>query len=191
MKKRILGCSGIEVSEIGMGCMGLTHASGEPLPDDEGVRVIRKAYDIGYSFFDTAQCYIGMRSDGTIPHNEDLLGEAFAGMRDEVVIATKFGVEHTPDKTLLLDSSPETIRTSIDESLKRLRTDHIDLYYQHRIDPNIEPETVAEVMGEVDLRRQDTGMGNLLGERRVPATSPCSVPRVGSSEPIFHDGPLA
>lgn len=178
MKKRILGCSGIEVSEIGMGCMGLTHASGEPLPDDEGVRVIRKAYDIGYSFFDTAQCYIGMRSDGTISHNEDLLGEAFAGMRDEVVIATKFGVEHTPDKMLLLDSSPETIRTSIDESLKRLRTDHIDLYYQHRIDPNIEPETVAEVMGELicegKIRAWGISEANEEYLRRAHAVCPVS-----------------
>ena len=149
MEKRVLGISGIEVSEIGMGCMGLTHASGVPVPDDEGAKTIRAAYDAGYTFFDTAECYVGTRPDGTLSHNEDLVGKAFEGMRDEVVIATKFGVTHAPDKTLILDSAPDTIRASVEGSLKRLRTDYIDLYYQHRIDPKVEPEDVAETMAEL------------------------------------------
>lgn len=104
---------------------------------------------MGYTFFDTAQCYTGERADGTIAHNEDVVGKALAPVRDEVVIASKFGVQHGPNKTLLVDSSPATIRAALEESLHRLRTDHIDLYYQHRIDPKVEPETVAGVMAEL------------------------------------------
>lgn len=132
-----------------MGCMGITHASGEPLPDDEAVRVIRQAREMGYSFFDTAECYVGERADGSIAHNEDVVGCALADVRDSVVIASKFGVTHAPDKTIVTDSSPATIRASVEGSLRRLRTDHIDLYYQHRIDPKVEPETVAAVMAEL------------------------------------------
>ena len=149
MEKRVLGKSGIEVSPLGMGCMGITHASGDPMPDDEAVRVIRQAHEMGYTFFDTAECYVGTRADGTEAHNEDVVGEALEPVRDEVVIATKFGVTHAPDKTILVDSHPEVIRASVEGSLRRLRTDHIDLYYQHRIDPKVEPEVVAGVMADL------------------------------------------
>lgn len=149
MKTRVLGSSGIEVSSIGMGCMGITHASGDPMDDGDAVRVIREAHEIGYTFFDTAECYVGRRADGTIAHNEDVVGEALEPIRDQVVIATKFGVTHGADKVIHTDSSPKTIRASIDGSLKRLRTDHVDLYYQHRIDPKVEPEEVASVMQEL------------------------------------------
>lgn len=149
MEKRVLGKSGIEVSPLGMGCMGITHASGDPMPDDEAIRTIRVAHEMGYTFFDTAECYVGRRADGTEAHNEDVVGEALAPVRDEVVIATKFGVTHAPDKTILVDSRPETIRASVEGSLRRLRTDHIDLYYQHRIDPKVEPEVVAGVMADL------------------------------------------
>lgn len=97
-----------------MGCMGITHASGEPLPDDEAVRVIRQAREMGYSFFDTAECYVGERADGSIAHNEDVVGCALADVRDSVVIASKFGVTHAPDKTIVTDSSPATIRASVE-----------------------------------------------------------------------------
>lgn len=149
MELRKLGSSGLEVSPIGMGCMGLTHTSGDPLPDKEAARVIRRAFDAGYTFFDTAECYVGVRPDGTVACNEGVVGEALAPVRDESVIATKFGVTHALDKTLLVDSSPETIRASVEGSLRRLKTDYIDLYYQHRIDPKVEPETVAEVMSDL------------------------------------------
>lgn len=149
MDKRVLGKSGIEVSLIGMGCMGITHASGDPMPDDEAISVIRQAHEMGYTFFDTAECYVGTRADGTDAHNEDVVGAALAPVRDEVVIATKFGVTHAPDKTIVTDSRPETIRASVEGSLRRLRTDYIDLYYQHRIDPKVEPEAVAEVMADL------------------------------------------
>lgn len=149
MDKRVLGKSGIEVSPLGMGCMGITHASGDPMPDDEAVSVVRQAHEMGYTFFDTAECYVGTCADGTEAHNEDVVGKALAPVRDEVVIATKFGVTHAPDKTILVDSRPEVIRISVEKSLRRLRTDHIDLYYQHRIDPKVEPEVVAGTMADL------------------------------------------
>ena len=149
MEQRVLGSSGIAVSPMGMGCMGLTHASGAPLPDADAARVIRAAHEMGYTFFDTAECYVGERPDGTTARNEDAVGAASAPVRDEVVIATKFGVEHASDASLILDSRPETIRASVEGSLRRLRTDRIDLYYQHRIDPQVEPEAVAEVMADL------------------------------------------
>lgn len=149
MKKRVLGKSGIEVSPLGMGCMGITHASGDPMPDGEAVKAIRAAHEMGYTFFDTAECYVGHRADGSKAHNEDVVGKALAPVRDEVVIATKFGVTHAPDKAILVDSRPKTIRASVEGSLRRLRTDRIDLYYQHRIDPKVEPEAVAGVMADL------------------------------------------
>lgn len=149
MDARILGSSGIEVSPVGMGCMGITHAYGDPMPDDDAVKVIRDAHSIGYTFFDTAECYVGRRADGTLAHNEDVVGKALSPVRDEVVIATKFGISTNPDRSLVTDSRPETIRASIDGSLRRLKTDHVDLYYQHRIDPAVQPEQVAQVMQEL------------------------------------------
>lgn len=149
MDKRILGQSGIEVSPLGMGCMGLTHASGDPLPDDGAIAAIRAAYETGYTLFDTAECYVGDRPDGSVAFNEDVVGKALAPVRDQVVIATKFGVQHAADKTLIVDSSPKTIRHAVEGSLKRLGIDCIDLYYQHRIDPKVEPEAVAGVMADL------------------------------------------
>lgn len=149
MDKRIMGQSGIEVSPLGMGCMGLTHASGDPLPDDEAIATIRAAYEAGYTFFDTAECYVGDRPDGSVAFNEEVVGKALAPVRDQVVIATKFGVQHAADKTLIVDSSPKTIRRAVEGSLKRLGIDCIDLYYQHRIDPKVEPEAVAGVMADL------------------------------------------
>ena len=91
-------------------------------------------------FFDTAECYTGENIDGSTSNNEEIVGEALKDIRDKVVIATKFGVAHNSDRSLTLDSSPETIRKSVDGSLKRLGIETIDLYYQHRIDPKVEPE---------------------------------------------------
>lgn len=129
--------------------MGLTHASGDPLTIADAARVIREAHEMGYTFFDTAECYVGTYPDGTTAYNEEAVGEALRPVRGEVTIATKFGVQHNPDRTLKLDSSRETILSSVEGSLRRLKTDHIDLYYQHRIDPKVEPEQVAEVMSEL------------------------------------------
>lgn len=179
MEHRILGKSSIEVSPIGMGCMGLTHASGEPLPDKDAERVIREAYEMGYTFFDTAECYVGTRSDGTTTHNEDVVGSALEPVRDKVVIASKFGVTHLPDKTIATDSSPATIRKSIEGSLRRLRTDYIDVYFQHRIDPKVEPEEVADVMSDLikEGKIRSWGISETTEEylRRANAICPVAV----------------
>lgn len=146
MQKRQLGSSALFVQPVGMGCMGLSHASGIPVEKAAAVKTLRAAYEMGYDLFDTAEAYTGVFPDGRISYNEELLGDALRGVRDRVVIATKMGVRHNADRTLRLDSRPETIRRSLEGSLKRLGTDYIDLYYQHRIDPKVEPETVAETM---------------------------------------------
>lgn len=148
MKQRLLGNSDMQVSAIGLGCMGITHASGLPMGKQDGIEVIRKAYDMGYTFFDTAECYTAIYPDGSTAYNEEVVGEALRTVRDKVVIATKYGVRHGGDH-LLLDSRPATIRSSVEGSLSRLGTDYIDLYYQHRIDPNVAPEEVAETMAEL------------------------------------------
>ncbi len=149
MEKRQLGNSSLYVHPVGLGCMGFSHASGDPMEKGLAVKTLREAYELGYDFFDTAEAYTGVYPDGTISYNEELVGEALKGVRDKVVIATKMGVGHNPDRSLRLDSSPETIRKSVETSLKRLGTDYIDLYYQHRIDPKVEPETVAETMAQL------------------------------------------
>ena len=150
MQTRTLG-KDLQVSAVGLGCMGFSHAYGAPTESGEAVRLLRRAAEMGYTFFDTAEVY-GTPED---PHiNEALVGEALAPVRDKVVIATKFGLRFDFDSgkvplPLIPDSRPETIRRSVEGSLRRLRTDHIDLYFQHRIDPQVEPETVAEVMADL------------------------------------------
>lgn len=149
MEKRRLGKSDLFVNPVGLGCMGFSHASGDPTPENEAIQTIREAYEYGYDFFDTAEAYTGIYPDGSISYNEELVGKALKDVRDKVVIATKMGVSHNPDRSLKLDSSPETIRRSLEKSLERLGTDYVDIYYQHRIDPNVEPEVVAETMGQL------------------------------------------
>ncbi len=149
MEKRVLG--NLEVSAIGVGCMGMSHAAGTPMDMDEAASVLRAAVDMGYTFFDTAKNY-GFKDDPN--HNEKILGKAFQGIRDKVVIASKCGVDFDyavdPDvPPLLYDSSRAGIRKSVEGSLKRLNTDYIDLYFQARIDPKVEPEEVAETMKEL------------------------------------------
>lgn len=147
MEKRNLGA--LSVNPVGLGCMGFSHAYGAAVEKSEAIKTIRAAHELGYDFFDTAECYTGENFDGTTSNNEELVGEALKSVRSEVVIATKFGVAHNADRSLRLDSSPNTIRKSVDGSLKRLGVETIDLYYQHRIDPKVEPEVVAEVMSEL------------------------------------------
>lgn len=148
MEKRRLGQTDMYVSSVGLGCMGLSHASGTPTPKQEAIHILQEAFHMGYNLFDTAECYTGVYPDGTISNNEEIVGEAIKDFRDEIVLCTKFGVTHKGDH-LEFDSSPRKIRESIEGSLKRLQTDHIDIYYQHRIDPKVEPEVVAEVMKEL------------------------------------------
>jgi hypothetical protein len=135
MQKRTLGQSGLEVSALGLGCMGLSFGYGPATDRQEAVALIRAAYERGVTFFDTAEAY----GPG---HNEEVVGEALEPMRDGVVIATKFGFKDGVP-TNGLDSRPERIREVCDAALKRLRTDVIDLFYQHRVDPNVPMEDVA------------------------------------------------
>ena len=147
MKTRILG-KDLKVSAVGLGCMGMTHASGAPADVKEMTELLAQAVDMGYTLFDTAECYTGVNPDGSIAYNEELVGQALKPYRDKIVLATKCGVQHKGDH-LEMDSRPETIRKSVEGSLKKLQTDHIDLYYQHRIDPKVEPEEVAGAMSEL------------------------------------------
>ena len=149
MKKRKLGNSELFVNPVGLGCMGFSHASGDPVDNETAIKTLRQAYEMGYDFFDTAEAYTGFFPDGSVSYNEELVGKALHDVRDKVVIATKMGVYHNADLSLTVDSRPETIRKSVEDSLKKLGTDYIDLYYQHRIDPNVEPEIVAEIMGQL------------------------------------------
>ena len=147
MEKRRLGQTDMYVNMIRLGCMGLSHASGTPLPKEEALQVLKEAHRIGYDLYDTAECYTGVYPDGSISNNEEIVGEAIKDFRDDIVLCTKFGVMHKGDH-LEFDSSPQKIRESIEGSLKRLQTDHIDIY-QHRIDPQVEPEVVAGVMKDL------------------------------------------
>ena len=150
MTDRVLGAD-LTVSAVGLGCMGFSHAYGAPTERHEAIRSIRAAFDLGYTMFDTAETY-GTAAD---PHdNEKLVGEALKDVRDRVQLVTKFGIrfdETSPavNKPLIPDSRPETIRSSVEGSLRRLQTDHIDLYFQHRMDPQVEPEAVAQVMADL------------------------------------------
>ena len=150
MQTRRLG-KDLSVSAVGLGCMGFSHAYGPPTGEKEAVSLLRRAAEIGYTFFDTAEVY-GTAAD---PHmNERLVGEALAPVRNQVVIATKCGLrfDYTSGRVplpLIPDSRPAVIRQSVEGSLKRLGTDHIDLYFQHRIDPDVEPEEVAQVMADL------------------------------------------
>ncbi|MCL6524707.1 MAG: aldo/keto reductase [Thermoflavifilum sp.] len=135
MQKRILGNSGLEVSSIGLGCMGLSFGYGKPIDKKEAIKLLRFAYERGITFFDTAEAY------GPFV-NEELIGEALEPFRDKVVIATKFGFKNGR-ADLGLDSRPQTIRAVAEAALKRLRTHYIDLFYQHRVDPHVPIEDVA------------------------------------------------
>ena len=149
MNTRTLGVD-LEVSAIGLGRMGLSHAYGEPTEEGTAIKLIHDAYDLGYTFFDTAEIY---GSDADPHHNERILGKALKGIRDDVVIATKCGLSFGPMEggthSLIPDARRTTIRASIEGSLERLQTDHVDLYYLHRIDPNVPIEEVAETMAEL------------------------------------------
>ena len=146
MKTRTLGAD-LTVSAVGLGCMGFSHAYGAPTEKNEAIRSIRAACDLGYTLFDTAETY----GTATDPHdNERLVGEALNNVR----IVTKFGIRFDEtsrevNKPLIPDARPKTIRASVEGSLRRLGTDHIDLYFQHRMDPHTSPEAVAQVMADL------------------------------------------
>ncbi|GEO07239.1 aldehyde oxidase [Adhaeribacter aerolatus] len=142
MEKRILGKSGLEVSALGLGCMGLSFGYGKAVEDQEAIKLIRAAFEQGVTFFDTAEVY------GPFT-NEELVGKAVEPFRNQVVIATKFGFKLENGKSIGVDSRPSTIKAVAEASLKRLKTEVIDLFYQHRVDPNVPIEEVAGVVKEL------------------------------------------
>jgi len=171
MQKRKLGTSGLEVSAIGLGCMGLSFGYGPAVERQQGIALIRAAVDRGVTFFDTAEVY------GPFT-NEELVGEALAPFRGDVVIATKFGFDIDPHtyKQSGLNSHPAHIKAVAEASLKRLRTDHIDLFYQHRVDPAVPIEDVAgavkELIGEGKVRHFGLSEASAQTIRKAHAVQP-------------------
>ena len=168
MQTRALGHSGLNVSALGFGCMGLNFAYGPGLDKQEAIQLLREAFEAGVTFFDTAEAY------GPFT-NEELVGEALAPMRDKVVIATKFGFKNGDARTGV-DSRPERIRAVAEASLKRLRTDRIDLFYQHRVDPDIPMEdvagTVKDLIAEGKVKHFGLSEAGVQSIRRAHAVHP-------------------
>jgi aryl-alcohol dehydrogenase-like predicted oxidoreductase len=152
MIKRTLGSSGLEVSAVGLGCMGLSHGYGPAVDQQDGIALIRAAVDLGITFFDTAQVY------GPFT-NEELVGKALAPVRDQVVIATKFGFSFDGSRSTGLDSRPEHIKATVDDSLRRLGVESIDLLYQHRVDPDVPMEDVAGAVKDLVAAGKVTHFG--------------------------------
>ena len=167
MKTRELGRSGLFVSEIGFGAMGISMSYGAPMEKSAAIQLLRRAHDLGVTFFDTAEAYGPFK-------NEELLGEALAPIRDEVVIATKFGFDYSgPPPHHGMNSRPENIRAVCDASLKRLKTDVIDLFYQHRVDPQVPMEdvagTVRDLIAEGKVRHFGLSEAGVANIRRAHA----------------------
>jgi aryl-alcohol dehydrogenase-like predicted oxidoreductase len=168
MRQRTLG-QGLAVPELGLGCMGMSQSYGIP-DDDESVATIHRALDLGVTMIDTADSYG--------PHsNERLVGAAIKGRRDEVVLATKFGQEFRPDGTRGINGRPEYVRQSCDDSLQRLGVDHIDLYYQHRVDPDVGVEETWGALGEL----VSAGKVRFLG---ISEAAPATVRRAHAVHPV-------
>jgi aryl-alcohol dehydrogenase-like predicted oxidoreductase len=169
MQTRELGRSGLSVSEIGLGCMGLSYGYGPATDRSDAISLIRAAHELGVTFFDTAEAY----GPGL---NEEVVGEALAPIRDQVVIATKFGFKDgVPSNGL--DSRPERIRQVVDEALLRLRTDRIDLFYQHRVDPDVPMEDVAGTV-------KDLIQAGKVGHFGLSEADPASIRRAHAVQPV-------
>ena len=190
MEKRFLGKERLEVSAIGLGCMGFTQ-SYPPYPDkDTSIEVIRKAVDLGVTFFDTAQVY-------TMGTNEELVGEALQPCRDKVVIATKFGYDlgnlalDESNRPTGLSSKPDVIRRSVEDSLRRLRTDRIDLFYQHRVDPDTPIEEVADCIAGLikEGKVLHWGLSEASADTVRRANAICPVTAVQSEYSMWYRNP--
>src|SRR5438128_221858 len=184
MQKRKLGTRGLEVSALGLGCMGMSQSYGVPPDKQAMISLIRTAVERGVTCFDTAEIYG--------PHtNEELVGEALAPVRAQVVIATKFGIRVDAGGQQVQDSRPERIKQSVEGSLKRLRTDVIDLYYQHRVDPNVPIEdvagTVKELIAQGKVKHFGMSEAGVSTIRRAHAVQP--VTAVQSEYSLWWRGP--
>src|SRR5271167_3166955 len=170
MEKRKLGAQGLEVSELGLGCMGMSQFYG-PRDDSESIATLERAVELGVNFFDTADVY-------GVGHNEELVGKALKKYRDRVIIATKFASQVLPDGKRAICGRPEYVRSACDASLKRLGVDHIDLYYQHRVDQKVPIEetvgAMAELVREGKVRYLGLSEAGANTIRRAHATHPIS-----------------
>lgn len=177
MQQRKLG--DLTVSAVGFGCMGLSHAYGVALDKQVAIQRIHEAFEAGYTLFDTAEAYVGKFADGAPAVNEEVVGEAIRPFRNQVIIATKGGIRWKDGKTVP-DASRDSIRTSVENSLKRLGVDTIDLYYQHRQDKSREPEEVAEIFGELikEGKIRHWGISNATKEYIERADTVCKVTAV-------------
>ena len=169
MDKRKLGNSGLEVSAIGLGCMGISQSYGLPMENKDAVALIRAAFERGVTFFDTAEVYGPFK-------NEEVVGEALVPIRDQVVLATKFGIDIGATSGFGVNSRPEHIRAVAEASLKRLRTDYIDLFYQHRVDPEVPMEdvagTVKDLIAEGKVKHFGLSEAGVANIRRAHAVQP-------------------
>jgi aryl-alcohol dehydrogenase-like predicted oxidoreductase len=171
MKKITLGSNGLEVSRLGLGCMGMSAFYTGAGQDEQGsIATIHRALDLGITFFDTAEMYGPYE-------NEKLLAKAFKGRRDEAVIATKFGTLNHETNERQLDGSPANVRASVEGSLKRLQTDHIDLYYQHRMDPNTPIEDTVGALAELITEGKIGGYG-------LSEAAPATIRRAHAVHPV-------
>jgi len=169
VQRRQLGRSGLEVSAIGLGCMGMSPMYGEP-DEAESIATLHRAIEIGMDFLDTSDMY----GNG---HNEELVGRAIAGRRDRVILATKFGNIRNPDGTADVNGRPEYVATACEASLKRLGVDHVDLYYQHRVDPNV---PIEETVGAMAILVKQ-GKARYLG---LSEAAPATIRRAHAVHPI-------
>lgn len=178
MQQRILGDS-LAVSAIGYGCMGLSHAYGVALDRETAIQRIREAYEAGYTLFDTAEVYVGQYADGTPAVNEEVVGQAIRPFRDRIVLATKGGIRWEGKRTVP-DASPASIRASLENSLRRLGVETIDLYYQHRQDKTREPEEVAGLFADLirEGKIRHWGISNATREYIERADAVCRVTAV-------------
>ncbi len=169
MKRRFLGTSGLEVSAIGLGCMGMSLIYGDP-DEGESIATIHRAIELGVDFLDTSDAY----GNG---HNEELIARAIAGKRDRVILATKFGNIRRPDGSMDVNGRPEYVAAACEASLKRLRVDHVDLYYQHRVDPSVPIEETVGAMA----RLVEQGKARYLG---LSEAAPATIRRAHRVHPI-------
>ena len=165
---RTLGRDGLEVSTLGLGCMGMSQMYGAA-DRQESIATVHRALDLGVTFLDTSDVY----GEG---HNEELVGEAITGRRDEVQLATKFSLTHTPDGGMRIDGKPENVRARVEDSLRRLKVDVIDLYYQHRVDPTVPIEdtvgAMAELVQQGKVRHLGLSEASAASIRRAVAVHP-------------------